>query len=399
MGSSHTWSAAFRALAVIGSLCLVAAACGEGDGDDSAGGGATTSEAAEPLKIGVLYPFQVMDGGYAEANHEALFQAIEDLGVDKFEVREVENVPYTDQMTETVAQLFQDGMDVLIELNSSGPLFYAGCEQFPDKKCLTLYPAGNPPTTDLPPNTSGFYYDTPSLFYVQGVAAGELTETGTIGFVESFHAAYATSNLNAYALGCQSVRPDCVVRNVTLNSFNDPPKTIEAVNSLMDAGADVIAHYLDDTAVLTTAQEREGFAFGFYRPEQEEVAPAAWVTAANLRSGFLEVYRSELQAMLDGTWTPGRVVMSVYEAPFEERAPDGFEHIPGLELSPWGSEVPPEVVEAAEAVLADIAAGTNPFQGPINDDQGNEKVAAGDSLDRNLIGWTWDWTVEGVVGG
>lgn len=54
------------------------------------------------------------------------------------------------------------------------------------------------------------------------------------------------------------------------------------------------------------------------------------------------------------------------------------------------------MVAAAEKVKADIAAGTlHPFAGPIKDNAGAERVAAGDVIDDGEF-WAVDWYAEGV---
>src|SRR3546814_4828551 len=65
-------------------------------------------------------------------------------------------------------------------------------------------------------------------------------------------------------------------------------------------------------------------------------------------------------------------------------------------ISPYNDKLPAEAVEAAETVRKAIADGSlHPFAGPINDQSGAERVAAGETLsDEALLGM--DWYVEGV---
>ena len=67
-----------------------------------------------------------------------------------------------------------------------------------------------------------------------------------------------------------------------------------------------------------------------------------------------------------------------------------------VEIGPYNPKIPADVVAAADKVKADIASGTlHPFAGPINDNTGAERVAAGDVIDDGEF-WAVDWYVEGV---
>jgi basic membrane lipoprotein Med (substrate-binding protein (PBP1-ABC) superfamily) len=366
---------------------LALAGCGSSStssdsGAASSGSGSSTPapKSGTPIKIGFVYSGVITDGGHAQAHHEAIQKAVSELGEDNFKVTEVQSTPHTDQMTQTIQRLFQQGNDVVWEFMSGGPLTYTACEQAPSKKCLGLYPVGK-----MPANMTGYFYDQTPQFYVEGVAAGLLTKTGTIGFVSAFKAGFNMALLNAYALGCRSVRPNCVVRNVYVNSFFDPPKAIEATNSLIDSGADVLNGYMSDPSVLVQAQKRGKLGFGLYA-NWDKFAPKAFVTGAQIAPGINDILREELKSLLDGTWTPGRTHLVTMK--------DGR-----LEMSPWGASVPAKVRTEVDAVVAKLNEGTfNPFKGPISDTKGKVRVAAGQTMPYPTIYAEWTWPVQGIVG-
>ena len=69
-----------------------------------------------------------------------------------------------------------------------------------------------------------------------------------------------------------------------------------------------------------------------------------------------------------------------------------------VELAPYNSAIPAEVVAEAKALEEGIKAGTlHPFQGPIKDQAGNLKVKEGETLDDGAL-LSMDWYVEGVEG-
>jgi simple sugar transport system substrate-binding protein len=93
-------------------------------------------------------------------------------------------------------------------------------------------------------------------------------------------------------------------------------------------------------------------------------------------------YIERVQAVLDGTWKTSDVWYGLKEGM--------------VVIAPYNPKLPPEAVEAAEAVRKAIADGSlHPFAGPIRNQAGEEKVPEGSTLsDKELLGM--DWYVEGV---
>ena len=89
------------------------------------------------------------------------------------------------------------------------------------------------------------------------------------------------------------------------------------------------------------------------------------------------------EAVLAGTWAPG----NTWEGLKEDV----------VQMGPYGAKVPEDVVAAAEAVrTGQIDGSFHIFTGPINDNTGTERVAAGVTMtDAELL--SMDWYVEGVI--
>jgi basic membrane protein A len=383
----HLTSAARWARGAITCLVVavsVAALVACGDSESSGGGGSGTSSAgsSDPLSIAVLHGAVIKDGGYAEALLRATNTAIDKLGRENFTVRTVERVPYTAQMTTTTEQLLQQGTDLVIDIASGGPLVYDACRRFPEQHCLEIYPVGTPP-----PNTAGFWVDLAPYYYVEGVAAGKLTRSGTVGFVGAVRNNLGVAVENSFTLGCQSVRPDCRVRVVYINSFFDPPRAVEAANTLMDGGADVLGHYMNDPSVLKTAAQRGRWAFGFYA-DQRSVAPETYITSAVYEDSAASSIEQALTALMDGRPLPRGVL---YGSP----EPIDFP------IAPWGENVPDDVRAAAEEAYEKISSGESPYVGPITDAGGRVQTPEGETLDprSEFVYSGWSWPVQGLVGG
>ena len=218
-------------------------------------------------------------------------------------------------------------------------------------------------------------------WYLAGIVAGSTTESNQLGYVAPFPIPEVVRNMNAFALGARSVNPDATVTPVWIYSWFDPPKEREAAQALIDAGADVIARESDSVEPDKLAQESGVYAIG-YNAVSADVAPDALLTAPIWNWDVY--YTQAMKDAMDGTWTNTPVWWGMAE---------GL-----LDLAPIADFVPQDVKDLVEAEKARIISGEfDVFEGPVNDNTGAERIAAGDSMtdDQKLA---FDWLVEGVTG-
>jgi basic membrane protein A len=110
-------------------------------------------------------------------------------------------------------------------------------------------------------------------------------------------------------------------------------------------------------------------------------APKAHLTAPVFN--WAPIYRRAVEQVQAGEWKPESIWIGL-EAGV-------------VDLSPMGSMVPKDVQDKVMAKKEAIIAGEKVFVGPIMDQAGNEKVAAGQAMtDGDMLGMTW--FVQGVVG-
>ena len=159
------------------------------------------------------------------------------------------------------------------------------------------------------------------------------------------------------------------------------PKEREAAQALIDSGIDVIARESDSVEPDKLAQEAGVYAIG-YNAISADVAPDALLTAPIWNWDVF--YTKAVQEAMDGAWTPTPVWWGMKE---------GL-----LDLAPIADFVPQDVKDLVETEKARIIAGEfDVFEGPINDNSGVERLAAGDSMtDEQKL--AFDWLVEGVLG-
>src|SRR5690606_39250278 len=152
------------------------------------------------------------------------------------------------------------------------------------------------------------------------------------------------------------------VRVVWTSTWYDPNIERQAAESLVAAGVDVLAQYQDSPATGQVAQEA-GIKWTGFNADMSAFAPQAWLTGTIWN--WAPIYIETAEAVIAGTWEPESIITHMK---------DGT-----TGLAPFGDAVPQEVRDLVEATRASIENGElAPFTGPINDQNGNEILAAGE---------------------
>jgi basic membrane protein A len=352
----------------------LAAACGGDDSDastDDTGGGDTT----EAIKAAWIYVGPVNDGGWTQAHNEGREYVEDELG-DAVETTFKENVPEGPEATQVIEDLIADGNKIIFATSFGyGDALAELSEKHPD---VYFEHATGVATGE---NLATYFGASEDTIYLTGLAAGAASESGTIGFVAPFPIPEVIRHINAFTIGAQEVNPDATVKVVWTNTWFDPTKERQAAESLVQAGVDVLASGQDSPATGEAAKAA-GLPFVGYDSDQSQNFPDIWLTASLYNWG--PYYSERVKAAADGTWETGSYYGGIA---------DDF-----VSLAPFGSLVAQETRDLIEKRLGELEAGTfYEFTGPLTDQAGTERVAAGVRLTLEEI-LTMDWFVDGVDG-
>jgi basic membrane lipoprotein Med (substrate-binding protein (PBP1-ABC) superfamily) len=350
--------AIFSAVAVALATCLPAAA-------------------AEPkLKVGIVHLGSITDGGYNQAHAEGV--AVMKRNLPDVEVIQVENVPEGADAERVMENMIKRGAKLIIAA-SFGYLEPAlrVAQKYPDVKFV--HPGG----FKRAPNFTTYWASTPEAFYLMGVAAGKTTKTNKIGYVVALPISFFLANINAFELGARSVNPNAETRVVFTGTFLDPAKEATAANALLEQGVDTLGVIVDSPiTVVQTAEKRGAYSVGFHSLGAQKFAPKGWISGVAFTWGNL--YTRFAREVMEGTFKSQNILGSLS---------DDY-----LTLAPFGPAVPADAVRLIEAKKADLISGKlHPFQGPLRDNRGVERVKAGEVFPLTELR-KMDWLVEGVVG-
>ena len=353
-------------------LTLVLGAC-QPIGDMSAAeeqeGAAKTIES---IKVAFVYVGPVGDLGWSYAHDQGRL-ALEELGVETAYSELVAEGPDAARVLQSYASQGYDlifatsfgYMDSVIEVAAG----------FPDVK---FEHATGYKTAENVGIYDGRGYQG---WYLSGMVAGAMTQSNIIGYIAPYPIPEVVRNLNAFALGAQSINPLVEVRPIWIFAWFDPPAEREAAQALIDAGADVVARESDSVEPDKLAEEQGVYAIG-YNVVNPEIAPQALLTAPIWN--WQVIYEKKVRDVAAGTWT---------NEPIWWGMEDGV-----LDLAPVAEFVPPVVQIAVEEAKEGILDGSFQFFcGPISDNTGVERVAAGECMDDPAL-LSYDWLVAGVTG-
>ena len=357
-------------MTVVMALALVLAGCGGKKEEPKK----EAPKAAEKLKVAFVYVGPVGDAGWTYA-HDQARKYLESKMPDVQTVF-VESVPEGADSERVITQLVEQGakivfttsfgyMDPTINVAKKYPgVTFMHCSGF-----------------KTAPNVGTYFGRMYQARYLSGIAAGKQTKSNTIGYVAAFPIPEVVRGINAFTLGAKSVNPDVKVKVLWTNTWYNPASEKQAALTLLDAGADVIAQHQNTPGPQQAAEERGKFGIG-YNVDMSGAAPIAELTAAVWNWG--PYYASAIQQILDGKWKSG-----AYWGSMKDKVVD---------IAPYGPAVSDDTKKITDAAKAKIIDGSlKVFTGPIKDQTGNVKVAAGQSMsDEDLL--KFDWFVEGVEG-
>ena len=329
-----------------------------------------------PLKAAWIYVGPTNDGGWTQ-QHDVSRQAVQDHFGGAVETTYKENVPEGPQVLQTIEDLIADGNTVIFGTSFGfQDAFVEAAEAHPDVcfEFATGYKGSD--------NLSQFYGAAEDTDFLTGMAAGAASATGKLGMLASFPIGEVLRGVNAWTMGARMMNPDATVNVVWVNSWFDPPNERKAAEALIAEGVDVLGQKGIDSPATGDAAKAAGIPWAGYNADQSANYGDVWLTATAYDWSIYQIPR--LQAILDGAWVAGN---------YYGNLSDGF-----VTLASFGDLVSEETRAAIATELEKLKATPgSQFTGPINDNKGNEVLAAGVSHTFEEL-MSMAYLIEGVIG-
>ncbi len=338
-------------------------------------GGVQLPEAVEgKFNVGMVLIGPHNDGGWSQAHFEGLQYVCENM--DNVHVAYMENVPEGADSEQVFRSLARKGFDFIIgtSFGYMDPMELVA-EEFPDSTFLHL--TGFKSNGE---NFGNFFGAMENFKYLAGMLAGsraKLDGNPKIGYMATFPIPEELRLGNAIMLGVKETCPECTMDVRFINTWHSPSLERDGAASLFDAGAQVVFTGADTPAVAQVAEEKGKWGVTYDHPGS--CTSDACLTAPYWIWG--PEYLRIAEQVAAGEYTAG---YEYFDADAGAMGLFGF--MDGQTPQPGIADLPEEDVQLVKDTLAAMLAGDftrfDVFAGPIMDNQGNEVLAEGETLEQ-----------------
>lgn len=288
--------------------------------------GASASE----LKVGVLIPGKIDDGGFMQAGYDGAMRIKDEL---KLETHFIDNVkPELEPLSQALRKLAAGKPDMIIAHGGqNGKAVQAVAPEFPDIKFVVVQGGVTGP------NISSYEVLQEQSAWLAGAAAGLLTKTNVVGHISGIRVPPGLKGRAAFGDGLSHTNPKAKFLTVFAGDQDDSELAGKVATAEIDAGADIIFTMLNAgrTGAIDVMRERGVKQIGNVRDWHKDY-PDVFVASA-IANVSLAVYHAA-KDLQDGDWKPDTVVKIGLEDP----------EAVSLVLAP-------DVPEAVKATVADLS--------------------------------------------
>ncbi len=280
------------------------------NGDDNG----ADAPADEPLRVALVLPGPINDGGWNTTGYNGLLAIEEEFGA---EIAFNESTPVSDY-----AEVFRNyalaGFDIVIGHSSNfADTALEVAPEFPDTHFVVT-------STSLTqdPNVSSINNDNAQQGFMAGAVAAILSESGVVAGIGSMEIVSIVNSMIGFEAGAKYVNPDITVYTTYTGSHDDAAGAKELAFSFIDQGADVFFPNANAASlgVIEAAEEQGALIIGSIG-DMAPVSPNTVVTSARTALpvafvAFVEEYLSP--GFQPGAYNYGLNEDVVFLAPYGE---------------------------------------------------------------------------------
>jgi len=231
--------------------------------------------AAPPaLKVGLLTPGSINDGGWNAIAYEGLQRIKNEMGAEVSHQEAKTPAEFEEGFRSFGARGFDLAFGHGFEFQDAA---LAAGKLHPNTVFITT--SG----TSVAANVSPMVFELEKATYLCGIIAARESKTGKAGVIGGIRLPSIESTFTAFKAGAQSVNPKFEIREVFTGNFDDVGAAKLATLSLANAGADFIFHQANEAGrgVFQACSERKIRCFGSNK-DQTDLAPDVIVASAVL---------------------------------------------------------------------------------------------------------------------
>jgi basic membrane protein A and related proteins len=293
----------FTPLALLLSV-LALAACGSDDENAASTTAATATEAAEPVRVGLIVDKgQLDDNGFNELAFRGVKRAEEELGVEGRVVESATAADYIPNMT----SLARSGYDLVIGVGfAQGDAIGKVAQKFPDVK-FAIIDVDQAFVPGKPANVQGLLFREQEVGYLAGYLAGleEKRRAGkdVISAVGGMKEPPVDRFIAGYFAGAEKAAPGITLLHDYSQDWDDQAKCKELALNQIARGSNVIFQVAGGCGLgaLNAAGERKRWGIGV-DADQSFLGPHILTSA---QKGVDAAVFLTIKAIKEGTWKGG----------------------------------------------------------------------------------------------
>ncbi|MEM4408013.1 MAG: BMP family ABC transporter substrate-binding protein [Candidatus Caldarchaeum sp.] len=374
----------------------------------------TATAPAKRLKVGYVYIGPVGDFGWSYSHDQgrkwadSMFKNVDSLYI--------ESVPDAEAFG-AIESLVNQGADLVIATSFGymDPTAEAAAKHR-DRYFVHISGYKSGAAGNAPQNMSSAFAEFYQLYYLNGLAAGAVTQTGVVGYVAAHPIPEVVRHINAFVLGANYSYKKRTGKNIKayvnwLFSWFDPGKTRQAATALIEeSNADVLAFTEDSPTTLQVAEEyttqkgKRVWSFSHYG-DMSQYGPNSHLTGQIVNWGpiYLEFYRM----VATNTWRSVDIWTRIGDyMPYRWRRPveqstagqvDGTLQLGKLHPaipSEWQTEIKKRYEEMKELLFEPFSVEGNLGE-PIKDQKGEVRIKGSERADWDML-WNMNWFVEHI---
>jgi basic membrane protein A len=359
-------------------------------------------EGEEVLKVGMVYIGSPSDHGWTKSHEDGRLDVVEALGTT-VEIETSSAVFGNDQAPAQIQTFIDNGDEVIIGTSFD---FLPSLQQAsgdPANANVNFLTCSGFQTAH---NLGSYFGRMEQAMYLMGIVAGQMTTTNQIGIVGPVVIPETVRLNNAFTIGVREVNSNAQVVVRWVGNWYDPAnETLAAEELIHDFDCDIIFGHTDtqsplvvvrdlqdgnpDNGELTVDDPESVFSMGYDNPDSCVFDEDHCLGSAYWNWG--PVVTRILEDMMTGDWNPSVVV-------FEQINPVAAESMVYANLS---EVVPATIADQIPPLIERLSSDDHAeqyffWEGPINDAQGDERLAAGEIPDDEML-LSMCWYTEGLI--
>jgi basic membrane protein A len=252
------------------------------------------------LRVAMLIPGKIDDGGFMESGYKGLLRIREDLGA---EISYKDNVqPQLELIVVALRELAQDKPDLVIAHgNQCSAAAERLAKEFPQVRFVVTQ--GNV----FGENLASYEALQEQSAWLGGAAAGLLTKSNVVGHISGIRVTAGLKGRGAFAAGLRLTNPNARFLTTFCGTQDDPEVARKVAEAQIKEGADIIFTMLNAgrTGAIRACRERGIYQIGNVR-DWCEVEPTVFIASAIADSG-MAAFRAT-KDLATGKWKSGVIV-------------------------------------------------------------------------------------------